>query len=317
MKRITESTVILLISIIMILPGQISAQQNGKVNFRNDKTGWNGGVKGNNKIGGDLKSLQGKKSIVGFQGLDSIGDKEIVGNKELFRQDKFMGNGINKYPGNYQLKYGQLILPTLLIGTGLIGIESDWLKYQNREIRDELQEDIDRKISIDDFSQYAPMAAVYGLNLAGIKGKHNFRDRTMILATSYLIMGVTVEGLKNMTRVERPDGSSRNSFPSGHTATAFMGAEFLWQEYKDVSPWIGVAGYTVAAGTGFFRMYNNRHWLTDVMAGAGIGILSAKMAYWAYPYIQKKLFGRTRLKNLAAMPFYSNEGKGLSCMITF
>ncbi len=77
------------------------------------------------------------------------------------------------------------------------------------------------------------MAAVYGLNLAGIKGKNNFRDRTMILATSYLIMGLTVESLKSITRVERPDGSSRNSFPSGHTATAFMGAEFLWQEYKD------------------------------------------------------------------------------------
>jgi Membrane-associated phospholipid phosphatase len=317
MNRTTIYPTILLLVMIIMLPAQIYGQQNGKVDFRNDKTGWNTGTKSENKVGGNLKVPTTSMPNVGLQYIDSLGNKGLASDKNFFRQDKFLGNEINRYSGRYQLRYGQLIIPTLLIGTGLIGIESDWLKYQNREIRDELQEDIDRKATFDDFSQYVPMAAVYGLNLAGIKGKNNFRDRTMILATSYLVMGVTVESLKNITRVERPDGSSRNSFPSGHTATAFMGAEFLWQEYKDVSPWIGVAGYSVAAGTGFFRMYNNRHWLTDVMAGAGIGILSTKMAYWAYPYIQKKLFGRTRLKNVAAMPFYSNEGKGLSCMITF
>jgi membrane-associated phospholipid phosphatase len=56
-----------------------------------------------------------------------------------------------------------------------------------------------------------------------------------------------------------------------------------WQEYKDVSIWYGISGYVVATGTGFFRMYNDRHWLTDVAAGAGIGILCTKTAYWLYP----------------------------------
>jgi hypothetical protein len=50
------------------------------------------------------------------------------------------------------------------------------------------------------------------------------------------------------------------------------------QEYKDVSIWYGISGYVVATGTGFFRMYNDRHWLTDVAAGAGIGILCTKTA---------------------------------------
>lgn len=222
---------------------------------------------------------------------------------------------VNKKP--YKFKSAQLIIPATLIGVGIIGLESDWLKYQNREMRDELQENIDRKITIDDFSQYTPMVAVYGLNLCGIKGKHGFVDRTIILGTAYALMGITVNSLKTVTKVERPDSSSRNSFPSGHTATAFMGAEFLRREYWDVSPWIGVAGYAIAAGTGFFRMYNNRHWFTDVITGAGIGILSVQAAYWLYPAISKAFFHKQYLKNTYIVPYLSPQEKGLSCRITF
>lgn len=217
----------------------------------------------------------------------------------------------------YHFKPLQLAVPVTFLGVGLIGCESDWLKYQNKEIRDELQENIDSKFTIDDFSQYAPMVATYGLNLCGLKGKHGYGDLTIILGTAYALMGITVNSLKSTTRVLRPDGSSRNSFPSGHTATAFMGAELLRREYWDVSPWIGVAGYAVAAGTGFFRMYNNRHWLTDVVAGAGVGILSVEAAYWLYPVISKTFFRRRYLKNTFISPYLSNESKGVTCAITF
>lgn len=217
----------------------------------------------------------------------------------------------------YRFKPLQLAVPVTLLGVGLIGCESDWLKYQNKEIRDELQENIDSKFTIDDFSQYAPVVATYGLNLCGLKGKHGYGDLTIILGTAYALMGITVNSLKSTTRVLRPDGSSRNSFPSGHTATAFMGAELLRREYWDVSPWIGVAGYAVAAGTGFFRMYNNRHWLTDVVAGAGVGILSVEAAYWLYPVISKTFFRRRYLKNTFISPYLSSESKGVTCAITF
>lgn len=218
----------------------------------------------------------------------------------------------------YRFKTSQIIIPVILIGGGIIGLESDWIKYQNHEIRDELQENIDKKLTIDDFSQYAPITAVYTLNLCGIKGKHGFVDRTVILATAYTLMGISVNGLKRITKVERPDGSSKNSFPSGHTATAFMGAEFLRKEYKDVSPWIGVAGYAVATSTGFFRMYNNRHWLTDVLTGAGIGILSTQAAYWLYPTMAKIFPHKHTQKNtLLILPYISLQEKGISCMLTF
>ena len=218
---------------------------------------------------------------------------------------------------DYKFKPVQLIVPGTLIGVGIIGLESDWLKFQNNEIRDELQENIDKQITIDDFTQYAPMAATYGLNLCGVKGKHGYGDLTIILGTAYALMGGTVTVMKSWTKVERPDGSSRNSFPSGHTATAFMGAELLRREYWEVSPWIGIAGYAVAAGTGFFRMYNNRHWLTDVIAGAGVGILSVQAAYWLYPVISKTFFHKKYLKNTYISPYMSEYGKGVSCAITF
>lgn len=218
----------------------------------------------------------------------------------------------------YKFKYKQLIIPAVLIGYGFIGLESDWLKGFNSQIKEEVTEDIDKKITVDDFSQYAPAAAVFALGAMGIKGKHSMRDQGIIMATSYLMLSVTVLSLKSITHVERPDGTSFNSFPSGHTANAFAGAELLWQEYKDKSIWYGISGYAVAAGTGIFRIVNNRHWLTDVAAGAGIGILSTKAAYWLYPYMKNKLFP-TASKKVSSLitPFYNGNQIGCAAVVQF
>jgi hypothetical protein len=217
---------------------------------------------------------------------------------------------------NLKFKYKQLIIPTLLIGYGVIGLASDDLKDFNLGIRNEVTDDIDGKLTIDDYSQYAPALSVYALNLCGIKGKNNLRDRSIILGTSYLLMTGTVMGLKSLTKVERPDGSGFNSFPSGHTATAFAGAEFMWQEYKDVSVWYGISGYIVATGTGFFRIYNNKHWLTDVAAGAGIGILSTKVAYWIFPYVNNHIFkSKKNISTGMVAPFYNGNQMGLGMIL--
>jgi membrane-associated phospholipid phosphatase len=193
-----------------------------------------------------------------------------------------------------------------MIAYGFTALENDGLKNLNAEFKDELYaESPHKKIPIDNYLQFAPAAAVYGLNALGIKGKHNFRDRSMIYAMSNIILTGTVFSLKKITAVQRPDGSAYTSFPSGHTAEAFASAEFMRMEYKDVSPWYGIAGYAMAASTGYLRMYNNKHWLSDVVAGAGVGIASTKLAYWLYPKIQHKLF-KDKLPNTVVMPAYQN-----------
>ncbi len=217
-----------------------------------------------------------------------------------------------------KFSYKQLIIPSALIGYGVIALNNNSLKSLNLEIREEVNEHIDEKFTIDDISQYVPAVSVYALNAFGVKGKHNFKDRTIILGTAYVIMSGTVFGLKKWTKVERPDGSSNNSFPSGHTANAFMGAEFLYQEYKDVSPWYGIAGYVVATGTGLFRMYNNRHWFSDVVAGACFGILSTKVAYWIYPWMKEKIFkDKDEKYSGMAMPFYNGKQAGVGLVLNF
>ncbi len=221
----------------------------------------------------------------------------------------------NKKPSGFKFK--SLIIPSVFIGYGVVGQESGTLKDIDNRTKNEFREHDDRKLNIDDFSQYSPFVSVYALNAMGVQGKHNFKDRTIVLGTAYLLMGGSVNLLKRTTKVTRPDGSSTTSFPSGHTATAFMGAEFLYQEYKDISVWYGVAGYVVAAGTGLFRLHNEKHWLTDIATGAGIGILSTKIAYWLHPIIKNTLFKDKEKTTGIVMPFYNGREYGLGLTLRF
>lgn len=144
--------------------------------------------------------------------------------------------------------------------------------------------------------QYTPVALVYGLNLVGVHGKNTFIDRTLIYAMAEGILGVTTLTLKKTTHRLRPDGSDYYSFPSGHTATAFAGAEFMAQELGDKSIAYSAVGYGFATATGILRIYNRDHWFSDVIAGAGVGILATKGAYLLYPYIRNRLFKTGREK---------------------
>ena len=138
----------------------------------------------------------------------------------------------------------------------------------------------DFKTSIDDYTQYFGPALTVGLKLGGYEGRSDWPRFAASAAMSYGIMAALVNGIKYTAKEMRPDGSTANSWPSGHTATSFVGATILHKEYGLTrSPWFSVAGYGVATATGVMRVLNNRHWVSDVLSGAGIGIMSTELAY--------------------------------------
>ena len=136
------------------------------------------------------------------------------------------------------------------------------------------------KTGIDDYTQFFGPAAVVGLKLAGVEGRSDWPRLLASAGMGYGIMALFVNTIKHTAKEMRPDGSTANSWPSGHTATAFVGATLLHKEYGLTrSPWYSVAGYGVATATGVMRVLNNRHWISDVLSGAGLGILSGELGY--------------------------------------
>ena len=217
----------------------------------------------------------------------------------------------------YQFSTKKLIIPTILVSYGVLSLMSDGLKTLNQSTRHESREHILPGAKIDNYMQYAPAIAVYGLNLSGVKGKHNFKDRTIIYATSQLISAAMVLPTKQLVGEERPDGSSKTSFPSGHTATAFSSAHFMFREYNETNFWLGISGYPIAAMTGIYRIFNDKHWVGDVMTGAGIGILSTEVAYWLFPTISKWFANKKNQASLVILPTYQTKQFGLAIIKTF
>ena len=212
------------------------------------------------------------------------------------------------------LKY---IIPVTYISYGVISRSSESLQVVDYEVHEKIEKNIKRKFHIDDYLQFAPATAVFGLDIAGVKAKNNLRDRIFVMTTSHLIMGTTVSAMKAKINKLRPNGTGLESFPSGHTATVFTGAHVLFREYKDTSPWIGVAGYTTATVTGVLRMVNNRHWFSDVITGAGIGILSAELGYVMLPVFQKLFDGTKMQNNLIISPSVSSDNYGFEMVYIF
>lgn len=163
----------------------------------------------------------------------------------------------------------------------------------------------DFRKSADDYLQYSPFAVMVGLKALGVESRSSWGRMVVSDAFSAALMAGIVGTLKNTTNVTRPDGSNNKSFPSGHTATAFMTATMLTKEYGCVSPWIGVGSYSVAAATGLMRVANNKHWLSDVLTGAGVGILATEAGYWITDLIFKD-------KGLSASYFDGHDDEATS-----
>lgn len=145
------------------------------------------------------------------------------------------------------------------------------------------------KYGYDDVLMFAPIATTWGMYLGGAKGRSDtFLEAVTAQGIAIALETGLVFGGKKLTERTRPDGSAANSFPSGHTAFAFASAAILDAEYGAEYPWLSLMGYTAATVTGVARILNNRHWATDVVTGAGVGLGSAWIGYYLSDLIFKK-----------------------------
>jgi membrane-associated phospholipid phosphatase len=109
----------------------------------------------------------------------------------------------------------------------------------------------------------------------------------------FIMTGITTQIIKHLTHRHRPyqndpsnprlwdgpfTGWDYTSFPSGHTSTAFALASLISSVYKD-KIWVGIVSYTLATGVAWSRVYENKHWPSDVLIGAALGFAIGKTVY--------------------------------------
>lgn len=209
----------------------------------------------------------------------------------------------------------QLIAPVVLVAGGTFAAFNPWFQDTvNGNVRDYVVERNFPRTHVDDVMAGIAPAAFLGLGWTGVAHRHIGRERAALLATSSALQCAMVYGLKYGAKVMRPDNSKANSFPSQHTAFAFMGAELMRIEY---GPWWGLGAYALAAATAAMRVYNNRHWVSDLIGGAGVGILSAQAAYWLLP-LERRLFGwDASCRQMALVPYASPGAAGMAFSLVF
>ena len=176
---------------------------------------------------------------------------------------------------------------------------------------------------VEDYLQYVPTAMNFALEPCGVKPAHNLKDRLFVTVAAWGMTYGIAGGLKMTVHEWRPDDSDDKAFPSGHSAKAFCGANLVMREYKDVSPWIGISAYAIAATTATLRVTHKKHYVHDVLAGAAIGYLSTEAAYLMLPLWQKLTTKKEKGDDgkgntaIAIFPSASTEHFGVTGAIVF
>jgi len=178
-----------------------------------------------------------------------------------------------------KISYKQFIAPVALITSGTLLL--------NSALNDDLQSNANKlfgedfNTTADNYLPFVPVAQIYLGKSFGFKPKNNFKQQTINIIVANVIDAAVFTTLKYTVKEERPDQSDDLSFPSGHTAIAFTNAALLYYEYKDSNLWYASSGFLFATATGILRIANNKHYTSDVLAGAGIGLASGLIvSFW-------------------------------------
>jgi hypothetical protein len=234
-------------------------------------------------------------------------DTIYPGQKKPFRESQ-LREGENK---RYLLR--AVVPAAALIGAGLYTMQDNgfYSSHDARDLRHRTAPEFSTRV--DDYLMFFPIAYMYGFNAFSSQNRHEMPRQTALLLASGVVTSAIVWPAKRWSNMERPNGD-KHAFPSGHTAYAFTIATVVDKEFRHKSPWISVGSYTLAGATGVLRVMNNKHWMADVLAGAGVGILSTNTVYW----LHDKIFKNNKGYNTSVTPVVLPSGQpGMGLSVTF
>lgn len=229
----------------------------------------------------------------------------LSANAQVIKKNDSINLEIDIYPKKTKTLLQKSIVPASLIGLGLLINKSSFEQNLQSDLRDKVGNDYENKI--DDYILFVPIAQMYAADLLGMKAKNHWFDQSKYLFISNVISTSISTILKNTISKTRPNGLEK-SFPSGHTTIAFTNAAVLQHEFQDTSPLYAYSGYAFAATTGVFRMINNKHFLSDVLVGAGLGIFVTQLVYHFEPLRNFNPFKKS--KNISFFPQYKENTYG-------
>jgi len=226
----------------------------------------------------------------------------VILNAQVIKRDSLHKNNLLK----------KSILPASLIGVGLIINKSTFEKTFQKDIRNSVGTNY--RTNIEDYLAFAPVAQMYIADIAGVKSKNHWFDQGKYLFISNLFSVGITELIKKSNHKLRPNGLP-DSFPSGHSTVAFTNATVLYNEFYNTSPVLAYSGYAFATTVGAFRMLNNKHYLSDVLVGAGIGIAVTNLVYYFQPLKNFNPF--KKVKNVSFYPSYNDNTYGFYASYQF
>ena len=219
---------------------------------------------------------------------------------------------------NNSFRVKSVVLPTIMIVSGGILSYTNFRKWPTEKLQ---YVNNGHRTDCDNYIQFTPHLIYTIGGELGLASKSSLVKRSMSLVNSSVLSFGVSRLIKHYTWEDRPGNSGTNSFPSGHTATAFTGAELARWEYGAT---VGIVSYCLASMVGILRLSNNKHWINDVIAGAGIGILSARIGVYIteleYKFLSKIFCHKNKSKknkketNILIIPHSGDNNESGICL---
>ena len=207
-----------------------------------------------------------------------------------------------------KLSYKSFIVPAAFITTGALLLNSKF----NNDIQTKSNAIFGSSFrsGADNLFPLIPMGQIYTGRLLGLNPKNDVRNQTVNILLANTATLIVVEITKHIAKRDRPDLSNNLSFPSGHTAIAFTNASLLYYEYKEANFWYASSGFLFAGVTAAFRVANNKHYASDVITGAGIGLASGILFSHISPMQSFRLSKKKKLSALIYPQLNNQIGMG-------